>query len=64
MLLRVLNQTFALVNGDIFTNLNFIAFNSVFKEFMVSHNLGSFIYLVKNPSQTRGDFDLKGKWYV
>ena len=44
------SETFALVNGDIFTTFNFIAFNSVFKEFMVSHNLESFIYLVKNPS--------------
>ena len=56
------SETFALVNGDIFTNFNFIAFNSVFKEFMVSHNLESFIYLVKNPSHNPGgDFDLKGK---
>jgi len=56
------SEIFALVNGDIFTNFNFIAFNSVFKEFMVSHNLESFIYLVKNPSHNPGgDFDLKGK---
>ena len=56
------SETFALINGDIFTNFNFIAFNSVFKEFMVSHNLESFIYLVKNPSHNPGgDFDLKGK---
>jgi len=56
------SETFALVNGDIFTNFNFITFNSVLKEFKVSHNLESYIYLVKNPSHNPGgDFDLKGK---
>ena len=61
MLLRVLNQRLLFLLMEIFLhNVNFSSFNSVFKEFKISHNLESFIYLVKNPSHNLGgDFDLK-----
>ena len=56
------SETFLLINGDIYTNFNFSSFNSVFKEFKISQDLESFIYLVKNPSHNlEGDFDLQKK---
>jgi MurNAc alpha-1-phosphate uridylyltransferase len=59
---RIQSETFALINGDIFTTFNFLSFKSVFKEFKMSHDLKSFIYLVKNPPHNlNGDFDLQKK---
>lgn len=57
------SETFALINGDIFTTFDFTSFKSVLKEFKTSNNLESFIYLVKNPPHNLGgDFDLKEKF--